>query len=1513
MKVKLLVVLLLSLLIGGASLNIAHADTALISGTVDDSSGTPIVGAAVSVNDANGDNTITSSSGSYSLSVPSGTYNVEVTPPAGDNFSSAVAYSVTVTTSNTLNFILTQAGSETLSGHIYDENGNPIAGQHIYLGSNVAVTDASGNYSFTASSGTYSMDIDNGLAYNHLSNNVPGAYDLSFSGYSLTQDTIQNFTLPGRQVSVHVQGGSNNPVSGVALTTSGGPTNGVDVGGYTANGFDAYSTSNGPVPTTDANGNATLWLFPGSYSITATPASGSVYAATTVSNITVTSDMSQGISLQQPVTLSGHVYDENGNPVAGQHVYLGSNSSVTDASGSYSVMAVPGVYSVDIDNGGAYGNLSRDIPGEYDLGFGGYILAQDTTQDFTLPGKQVSVRVQDGSGNPVSGVALTTSGGPTNGVDVGGGYTANGFDGFFTGYNSPTTDANGNATLWLFPGSYSITATPASGSAYVATSVSGITVSSDMSQSITLQQPVTLSGHIYDENGNPVARQQISLGSATTTTDSNGSYSFTVAPGTYQVGLDNGGDYGDLSHDVPGEYDINLSPGYTLTQNSTQDFTLPAKQVSVHVQDGSGNPVSDVVLNASGSLSGVTVGSYSASGFGDYNTGYNSPTTDADGNATFWLFEGDYTVTATPPSGSIYSQFNLNNVSVTGDQSELVSLQYSHNSPVTIATLSPSPYSDGGYSDPVTVSLLATDLSGYSVANTYYTVDGGAQQTYTEPFTVTGSGNHTITYWSVDSSGVIETANSQSFTIESVPSAPTNLTATSPTQNPSLSWSAVSGASSYNIYRNNTKIDSTTSTTYTDNNAPEGSDSYYVTAVNGAGESGQSNSVNVLVDRTAPTITYSVSPSPNSAGWNNSPTTITYGCTDNTGGSGVASYSSPQTESNDGQYTLTGYCTDNAGNTSSVNVTVNLDQTPPTLGVPTWSTNPVISGNNSTLTVTSSDSLSGVSNGEYYIGSTDPGQGNGTPMTYNGSTGSLSASLGTSLTPGTYNVNIRAEDAAGNWSSVTTTTLTVNPSTPAAPTNLTASTPTQNPVLSWTGSTYATSYNIYRNGTKIGSSTNTTYTDSSAPEGTDSYYVTAVNGAGESTSSNTINVLVDRTAPTITYVVSPAPNGAGWNNSSTTVTYSCTDNSGGSGVASYTLPQTESIDGQYTLTGTCTDKAGNTASVNVPVNLDQTAPTLGTPSWVANPVAQGSNTTLDVPASDNLSGVVGGEYYIGSTDPGKGNGTSMMFNSSTDNLCASLGSSLTPGTYQVNVRAEDAAGNWSTITTTTLTINSTKPTVGAISAPATVAKATSFNATGTFTDPGVTGTFTAQWDWGDKTTPTTGTVTAPSGTTPGSVSGSHSYANPGSYIITLSVTNAAGLTATNTYTIAVSANSTNNFKGVNMTGLNYSDANLSSLDISGSNMQNGVFNGTNFTGSSLAGNNAPNASFQNANFTNANLSGSTFQSANFTGANFTGANLKGANFKSAIMTNVTWSNTVCPDGTNSNNDGGTCVGRGGGL
>ncbi|HSW81047.1 MAG TPA: hypothetical protein VLG40_01505 [Candidatus Saccharimonas sp.] len=55
---------------------------------------------------------------------------------------------------------------------------------------------------------------------------------------------------------------------------------------------------------------------------------------------------------------------------------------------------------------------------------------------------------------------------------------------------------------------------------------------------------------------------------------------------------------------------------------------------------------------------------------------------------------------------------------------------------------------------------------------------------------------------------------------------------------------------------------------------------------------------------------------------------------------------------------------------------------------------------------------------------------------------------------------------------------------PAAPTGLTGTTPTNNPALSWNAVDGATSYNVYRGGTKVGTATGTTFNDTGATDGT---------------------------------------------------------------------------------------------------------------------------------------------------------------------------------------------------------------------------------------------------------------------------------------------------------------------------------------------------------------------------------------------------------------------------------------------
>jgi hypothetical protein len=95
----------------------------------------------------------------------------------------------------------------------------------------------------------------------------------------------------------------------------------------------------------------------------------------------------------------------------------------------------------------------------------------------------------------------------------------------------------------------------------------------------------------------------------------------------------------------------------------------------------------------------------------------------------------------------------------------IIVLEFKHPPPVTTLSLFPNPDEQGIYPDPVTVSLSAVASPGYSVASTHYKIDGGPTQNYTIPFMVSGGGDHSLEFWSVDNMGVYEIPKTHTFTL----------------------------------------------------------------------------------------------------------------------------------------------------------------------------------------------------------------------------------------------------------------------------------------------------------------------------------------------------------------------------------------------------------------------------------------------------------------------------------------------------------------------------------------------------------------------------------------------------------------------------------------------------------------------------------------------------------------------------------------------------------------------------
>jgi hypothetical protein len=61
------------------------------------------------------------------------------------------------------------------------------------------------------------------------------------------------------------------------------------------------------------------------------------------------------------------------------------------------------------------------------------------------------------------------------------------------------------------------------------------------------------------------------------------------------------------------------------------------------------------------------------------------------------------------------------------------------------------------------------------------------------------------------------------------------------------------------------------------------------------------------------------------------------------------------------------------------------------------------------------------------------------------------------------------------------------------------------------------------------------------------------------------------------------------------------------------------------------------------------------------------------------------------------------------------------------------------------------------------------------------------------------------------------------------------------------------------------------------------------------------------NLSGADLSGAYLYGATVTDTNFVNANLIGADFTGAVLSGCIWGSTICPDGTNTDDNGGSCM------
>lgn len=103
----------------------------------------------------------------------------------------------------------------------------------------------------------------------------------------------------------------------------------------------------------------------------------------------------------------------------------------------------------------------------------------------------------------------------------------------------------------------------------------------------------------------------------------------------------------------------------------------------------------------------------------------------------------------------------------------------------------------------------------------------------------------------------------------------------------------------------------------------EGTTTLTYFSTDNAGNAEAPKTLTVMLDKTAPAVTATVTPAPDASGWNTAPVTVTFTGADTL--SGIASCTPPVTFNNNGAgQVATGTCTDKAGNSTTVSKTVNI-------------------------------------------------------------------------------------------------------------------------------------------------------------------------------------------------------------------------------------------------------------------------------------------------------------------------------------------------------------------------------------------------------------------------------------------------------------------------------------------------------------------------------------------------------------------------------------------------------------
>jgi hypothetical protein len=382
------------------------------------------------------------------------------------------------------------------------------------------------------------------------------------------------------------------------------------------------------------------------------------------------------------------------------------------------------------------------------------------------------------------------------------------------------------------------------------------------------------------------------------------------------------------------------SAAVSIATNGTHTFTYWSTDKAGNTEDKTGNSVTLKIDKTPPTLDGNATTSPNGNGWysGDVTVAWTC--SDA-GSGIDGTCPADSTITG--EGSNLTASESVSDIAGNATNTTVGGIKIDTTAPTTDVSV-PTPNGNGWYGDAVQVTLDAHDnLSG--VDTTIYKVDGGTAQTYSGAFSFGTEGTHTITFWSTDNAGNVETAGAPiTLKIDRTAPSTTVINPISPdsgwfvTSGIPVAFNAVDGGSG--IAATYYTIDGGGRQTYgqpftADLSTGTHTITYWSVDLAGNEEAHETtNTVQVRVDTIAPTITGTRKPAANSFGWNNTNVDVTFECSDaDSGIDGIAGCGPNQTVASEGlNQHVQGDAQDIAGNKNSATVSnISIDKTAPTL------------------------------------------------------------------------------------------------------------------------------------------------------------------------------------------------------------------------------------------------------------------------------------------------------------------------------------------------------------------------------------------------------------------------------------------------------------------------------------------------------------------------------------------------------------------------------------------------------